>query len=176
MNWSDLKLTDFLAVWGAVLSTLTFAMTVVRARPRLKVNLVAGFENDRPCMYIYARNVSSLRVRIETITLLYRPARVPAWRRLIDVLRYRRRYPYPSWQIWFPSSRDVDTGCPVFVEPHASYRCILPDAAVLEVMRNSADGRIVAKVQDSLWKDYHSKAYRAVRYRQFRQLMLWASE
>lgn len=127
-------------------------------------------------MYIYVRNVSSHRVRVETITLLYQPASVPAWRRLADVLRYRRRYPYPTWDIWFPSSRDVDTGCPVFVEPHTSYRCMLPDAAVLEVMGNSANGRIVAKAQDSLWKDYYSKAYRAVRYREFRKLMLWMSQ
>ena len=171
-----MKLTDALAVWGAVLSTLTFVMTVVRARPRVKVNLVGGSENDRPCMYVYVRNVSSHRVRVETITLLYQRRRVPAWRRLTDVLRYRRRYPYPSWDIWLPSSSDVATGCPVFVEPHTSYRCTLPDAAVLEVMEHSSDGRIVAKAQDSLWKDYYSKAYRAARYRDFRKLILWLSQ
>lgn len=171
-----MKLTEVMAVYGAVLSTLTFLLTVFRARPRLKVDLIYGTEDDRAGVFVYVRNASSHKVRVESITLLYQAVRISVWRRLIDMLVYRRLYRWHGWAISLEPSGGLSTGCPLTLEPHAAHRFMIPDQIMDRLLEKGVSERVVAKAQDALWKDYYSRPYTAVRYRGARRILFWTSK
>lgn len=58
-----MKITDYLAIYAAVLSTLVFAWNVAQSRPRFRVDLVHGLETlngkTEDGVYIIVRNVSN---------------------------------------------------------------------------------------------------------------------
>ena len=60
-----MKITDYLAIYAALLSTFVFFWNVVQSRPRIKVDLIFGVEGSgeplRSGIYVFVRNPTSPR-------------------------------------------------------------------------------------------------------------------
>jgi hypothetical protein len=72
---TGLKMTDYLAVYAAVLSTLVFLWNVLQSRPRIKVDLISGIEGSGDSVtsgiYVFVRNLSSYDIHLSNIDILY---------------------------------------------------------------------------------------------------------
>ena len=75
MPSESLKITDFLAIYGASLSTIIFIWSVLRSRPKVKVRLIPGTgENGgefQMGVCIFVQNPSAHTVHLSNISLLY---------------------------------------------------------------------------------------------------------
>jgi len=90
----SLKLTDLLAIYGAVLSTAVFLWNAVRARPKVKVRLVYASEKDENDdlqfgVRVFVQNPSAHTVHITAISLLYPWKKVGLGDRLAHIVKYR---------------------------------------------------------------------------------------
>jgi len=170
-----MKLTEFLGVYGAVVSSLTLLWNVSRTRPSVKVNLIYGVEAERSGVYVFVRNKSAHPVRISAITILYRSGNRSIWEAAWDALRYRNVSRYQGWVHWAPSASYLDTGCPVTLAPSDAHKFLIPDEVAEGVLAASGQEGIVAAAQDALWNVYYSNRYRGYGRRAARKLSLWRS-
>lgn len=154
-----MKLTEMLAVYGAVLSSLTFLWTVARTRPRVKVDLLYGIEKATSGVCVIVRNKSAHPMRLVSITFLYEGGKKSLWEHTRYALRYRNFSRYNGWVRWSPMLAGLETGCPVTVDPNDAYRYLLPMEVAEELMAKSSSNCIAAAAQDALWNNYYSGRY-----------------
>ncbi|WP_285310333.1 hypothetical protein [Stenotrophomonas maltophilia group sp. Smal32] len=154
-----MKITEILAVYGAVLSSLTFLWTVARARPSVKVDLLYGIEGTASGVCVIVRNKSAHPVRLIAISLLYERRKRTMRQRVWQALRYRDFSRYLGWVSWSPILAGLDTGCPVTIEPNDAYRFLVPLELAEKLIAKSSSNCIAASVQDALWNNYYSDRY-----------------
>jgi len=89
-----LKITDYLAVYAAILSSVVFIWNVLQSRPRFKVDLLFGIETVQggttSGVSIVVRNTSSHDIHLAAIGLLYPYIRAGAKEKLLHLWRYKR--------------------------------------------------------------------------------------
>jgi hypothetical protein len=156
-------LTDGLALYAAVLSTVIFGWEIVRARPKVKVALILGDEgsgeNARSGVYIFVRNPSSSPVHVTNISVLYPFQRTNLKDALEHMFRFRR---LPLTLGWTHSSlhfHDVEHGCPVSVEPGKAHQVFMPDSVVEDLLKDAVRRELRAVAQDQLWNNAYSPVF-----------------
>lgn len=159
-----MKITDYLAIYAAILSTLIFSWNVLQSRPRIKVDLIFGIEgvgeNMESGVYIFIRNLASHDVHLANISILYPYKNVGLKERIAHAWRFKRIPRRLGWVTSSLSNYSVESGCPVCLEARKSYRVFI-SAPALEVMLAEATHRsIMACVQDQLWNNIFSSAFK----------------
>jgi hypothetical protein len=157
-----MKTTDWLAVYGAAISTFTLLWTVAKARSRIKVVMLYGYEGDKQGAYISVQNRSGHAVRISAISLAYQ-LETTAWVRLVQLVKYRRITQWAGWVRVPLRTRGVKDGCPVTIPPHDEYHIIVEHQLVDDLINESASDSVVAIIQDVLWNDVYSNKYQGFR-------------
>jgi hypothetical protein len=93
-----MTLTDWLAVYAAVLSTAIFAWNIVIARPRLRVRLLPGITAEGDfSVHISIQNTSAHAIRLASMSVLLPNRKATAIERIGHVVRYHR---WPSTMDW----------------------------------------------------------------------------
>lgn len=159
-----LTFTDYLAIYAAVLSTLVFLWNVVQSRPRIKVDLIFGFEGTgddfKTGVYIVVRNLSSHDVHLADINILYPYAERSLKAALAHLWRFRR---WPSQLGWVHSSLSnysIESGCPVCLESRKSHKVLITEDALEEMLAKASDRKLRACVQDQLWNNVYSRVFK----------------
>jgi len=159
-----LKITDYLAIYAAILSTLVFAWNALQSRPRLRVDLIFGIEGSGDAMksgvYIFVRNLSSHDVHLSNISILYPYRTASLKERFAHVWRFRRLPRRLGWVHSSLSNHSVGSGCPVCLEARKSHQVFISEPT-LETMLAEANGQaIMACVQDQLWNNVYSGQFK----------------
>lgn len=159
-----MKLTDYLAIYGAILSTAVFFWNAARAMPRFKVRLThATNQTDdgefQIGMGISIQNPSSHDVHISNVSFLY-PLRKPSLRqRVWHLIRYKSLPLSVGWCHSSLSNYEIDDECPVSIEPGKSHWIFVPENIVKKVMDGAHARHLKVVVQDALWRNKYSAKF-----------------
>lgn len=154
-----MKVTDWLAIYAAILSTTVFAWNVLQSRPRLKVLIVFGIDEQTVGAHVSVQNRSPHTVHLSNISLLFRD-RQPTWKEwLRHAWRFRRVPRRLGWVSSSLSNYGIPDGCPIALEARKSHHVMIPESTLEEISRRSGSSLLVAVVQDELWNDVHSNVY-----------------
>lgn len=160
---SKLKLTEFLAIYAASLSTIVFAWNIRRAVPRFKVDIMFGTHGSGDDIdhgiYIGVRNPSPHTVHLAGLDLLYRYRKANFIDRLTHLLKYRRWPSSVGWVHTRLSNYDLNDECPLALESGKSHDVFVPNIILEKILSDSVDRYIKAGVQDQLWRNKYSKKF-----------------
>lgn len=156
-------ITEYLAVYAAVLSTTTLAWNIFSARPSIKVEIVPGLEGSGDAAqfgyFISVKNPSGHTVHINSVQLLY-PYLVVTWLdKLKHVAKFRTFGPYIGWVHNGMVFDGLDTGLPKSLEPRTSHSIFISESRVSSMLRGDNADRFAAVAQDALWRNKYSKPY-----------------
>ncbi|CAJ1811565.1 hypothetical protein PEKONANI_01563 [Aeromonas jandaei] len=157
-----MKLTDYLAMYAAVLSTLVFLWNVYQSRPKIKIDLLFGVESKegavRSGVYIIVRNMSSHDIYLSNISILYPYGKSSLKDRLSYLLKNKR---YPSRVGWVSSSLtnyEIEHGCPMCLGARQSHQVLVPYNMVDVILENVERRILIGCVQDQLWQNTYSSS------------------
>lgn len=163
MSGEPLRITDYLAVYAAILSTLIFLWNFIQSRPRIKVDLIHGIEgtdvDPQFGIYIVVRNLSSHEVHLTGIDILYHYRKASFKEYLHDLWSYRRIPSRVGWVHSSLSNCSVTSGCPVSLGARASHQVFIGESTVENMLRDAIDRKLIACVQDQLWNNVYSRSF-----------------
>lgn len=155
-----MKLTDYLAFYAAVLSSIVFIWNLIQSRPRIRVRLVTATESKNDVfqfgVYICIQNLSSHAVNISHVSLLYETSGSGFLSRLRHLIKYRRISRRVGWCSSSLSNYGIEDKCPYKVEARDALNIFVPDEAVKSLLSTAKSDNIMAVAQDQLWIDRYS--------------------
>ncbi len=158
-----MKLTDYLAIYGALLSTTVFAWNAAKARPKVRVRLAFAVETKdgetQSGLGVSIQNPSPHTVHITGASFLYPYSEATLSRRLEHIVRYRRIPWDLGWCHSGFSLNGVEDGCPVSIEPGASHYIMVPQDKLERVLADARRRVLKVSVQDALWRNKTSRAF-----------------
>lgn len=158
-----MKVTDYLAVYAAFLSTLVFLWNVIQARPKVKVDLLFGLDGKgdslRSGVWIVVRNLSSHDVHLVGMDILYKYSQPTFAQRLRHMWRFKSLARRMSWVHSSLSLHGLESGCPLKLEARKSHQVFVPDTVVEKLLAEAVDRRLMASVQDQLWNNVYSSKF-----------------
>jgi hypothetical protein len=155
-----LKLTEYLAVYAAGLSTIVFVWNLLRAKSRIKVRLIPGTDTvdgeTQFGVYIFVQNVSGHAVHLGGVSVLY-PYKVARMSEgLSHLIRFGRLPRTIGWVHSGLSNSNIQDGCPRSLEARQSHRIFISEAVLETLLEDAVRREIRAVVQDQLWRDTYS--------------------
>lgn len=158
-----LKVTEYLAIYAAVLSTLVFIWNMLQSKPKIRVDLVYGIEEDgedlKSGVYIFVRNLSSHQVHLSNLSLMYPYRKISVKERIIHLWKYKRLPVRIGWVTTSLSNYSIDDGCPICIEPRMSHKVLISDDKLEQLLDDSIDNSVIACTQDQLWNNTYSKVF-----------------
>ena len=158
--------TDYLAIYGALLSTGVFLWTVSRARSRIKVCPTFAIETKpktKSGLGISIQNPSAHTAHITNVSILYPYRKVSIKERLQHLWRYKS---FPINLGWCNSSlslHNVEDGCPTSIEPGKAHWIVIDDEVVQKIIKDATKDQLKIVVQDALWRNKYSPKFNYVR-------------
>jgi hypothetical protein len=161
-----MRFTDYLAIYASILSTSVFAWNVLQSRPRLKVDVLPGSNGQEAefqmGIYIFVRNISPQAVHLAAVDILYPYKKQSVPERFTHMWRYRRIPRRIGWVHTSLSFYDVDSECPVSLEPRTSHKIFIPNSAAERILGKASERFLIAHAQDQLWNNAYSRPFRVV--------------
>lgn len=158
-----LKITDYLAIYAAILSSVVFLWNVLQSRPRFKVDLLFGIDTVEGVttsgVSIVVRNTSSHDIHLAAIGLLYPYTRVGAKEKLLHLWRYKRWPRRVGWCQTSLSNYSIKDGCPMCLEARKSHHVLVPKEVIEKILAEAMRDRLIATVQDQLWNNVYSRPF-----------------
>jgi hypothetical protein len=160
-----LKVTEFLAIYAAFLSTIVFIWNIRRATPRFKVEIIFGTDKIDgeyvSGVYISAKNPSPHTIHLSNISILYPYKKINILELITHTLKYRRLPLSAGWIQPSLSNYDIDDGCPLSLEPGKSHGILVPESILEEIFKDKdcESRHIKASVQDQLWRTKYSHKF-----------------
>lgn len=158
-----MKITDYLAIYAAILSSVVSLWNVLQSRPRLKVDLLFGIDTVEGVttsgVSIVVRNTSSHDVHLAAIGLLYPYTRVGAKEKLLHLWRYKRWPRRVGWCQTSLSNYSIQDGCPMCLEARKSHHVLVPKEVIEKILAEAMRDRLIATVQDQLWNSVYSRPF-----------------
>ena len=150
-----MKLIEFLAIYGASLSTVVFFWNFIHSRPKYKVRaLVSGDEAD-PTRFagaqILVQNKSTKVVHKSEITVFYPYKAARALDQIKDVARFRRLPLRVGWVGVCLRDYGIKDGCPIALEPGQVHQVFVPRELFNELLDRSLRREIRAFAKDRFW-------------------------
>lgn len=159
----DLKLTEFLAIYGAALSSFVFLWNILKSRRKVAVKLIYGLEgeedNIKTGVYVFIQNPSAQVVHISGLSILHLWRKTNILKVIWESIKHRRWFSTYGWVHSSLSLYKVDDGCPISIEPGHSHKVLIPDDVLNEMLEDSVSREIMASVQDQLWNETCSKPF-----------------
>jgi len=158
-----MRLTDFLAVYGAGLSTATAVWNYFRVRAKVRVRLIFALEiikgESQDGIGISIQNLSAQTVHIARVSLLYFLATPTLRDRLRRLIRFKQISRSHGWCYCALSNFGVEDGCPASIESGKSHWIFVGHDVIDGLLERAQSRRIKAVVQDPLWRNTYSKAF-----------------
>ncbi len=159
-----MQLTEFLAIYGATLSTGTAVWSYFRAKPQVRVRLVFALETVegelKSGVGISIQNVSALPVHMTHVSLLYPYKRSTFGDKLGYLIRFKQIPRHGGWCHSSLSLSGVEDGCPVSIEPGKSHWIFVRNEVLYRLLEEATSRRIRAVAQDALWRNTYSKVFK----------------
>ena len=156
-----MKLTEYLAIYAAFLSTIVFMWNIRRSIPKFKVDVMFGThgsgDNIDHGIYVGVRNPSPHTIHLSGIDLLYKYRETGLLDKFLHLLKYRRLPSTVGWVHTSLSNYDLKDECPLALESGKSHNVFVPNEVLEKVLDDSVDRYIKAGVQDQLWRNKYSK-------------------
>ena len=158
-----MEVTEILAIYAALLSTIVFVWNIRRAIPRYKVEVVFGTDKiDGKYVsgaYISVKNPSPHTVHLANISILYPSGKRNLFEKLKHALKYRRLPLSVGWCHSSLSNYDIDDKCPIALEPGKSIGILVPEDVLEKIFEDCEERMIKASVQDELWRIKYSRKF-----------------
>ncbi|OUR83252.1 hypothetical protein A9Q82_04165 [Cycloclasticus sp. 46_120_T64] len=158
-----MKITEFLAIYAALLSTIVFFWNMRRAIPQYKVELIFGVDEidgkHVSGAYISVKNPSLHTVHLSNISILYPYRKTSIIELVTHTLKFRRLPISVDWAHSSLSNFDIDDGCPFALEAGKSHDILFPESALEKVFKDSSERVIKVSVQDQLWRTKYSSKF-----------------
>lgn len=158
-----MKITEILAVYAALLSTIVFAWNMRKAIPSYKVEIVFGADkvDDEYVAgaYISVKNPSDHTVHLSNIDILYPFGKRDIFEKLKHVFKYRSLPLTVGWCSSSLSNYEIDDKCPVALEPGKSIGILVPNKVLEKILEDCEERVIKASVQDELWRNKYSSKF-----------------
>jgi hypothetical protein len=162
-NEMRLGITDYLAIYGAGLSTVVAVWNYVRSQSQIRIQLVFAAEGDNTKIEhgfgISVQNPSEQTVHINHVSLVYPYRSIPFRERIGDAFKYRRLPQRSGWCHTALSNYGVEDRCPVSIEAGKSHYIFVRHEVIEQVLAQATSRSIKAVVQDALWRNTYSKAF-----------------
>lgn len=136
-----MRLTDFLAIYGAGVSSATAIWNYRRTLTQLKVVVIIALQNvsgeSQFGVGVSVQNVSAQTVYLTSVSFLYPFGRQRFLRKLGTFLK-RRRWPHTDG--WCHSRFNyygIEDGCPVTLAPGQSHWIFIRDAALMNLLKET---------------------------------------
>ncbi len=159
-----MKVTDYLAIYAAILSSVVFLWNVLQSRPRFKVDLLFGVDTvdgvTTSGASIVVRNTSSHDIHLAAISLVYPYSKVGTKERLLHLWRYKRWPRRLGWCHTSLSNYSIKDGCPMRLEARKSHHVFVPKEIVEKVLSEATRDSLIATVQDQLWNNVYSRPFK----------------
>ncbi len=156
-----MKITEYLAIYAACLSTLVFIWNISKSIPKFKVDLMLGIKEDdgdyTRGLYLIVRNHSPHKIHIAGVDILYQYEESSIFKKLSHFFKYRNSPKTVGWVHCSPSLYGVDENFPVELEGFKSHDIFISDDALKEILSESINQKVRAKAQDQLWNNRFSK-------------------
>lgn len=154
--------TEYLAIYGAGLSTIVFIWNVLRTRSFLKVRITEGLSKIdgeyNSGVFISIQNPSLHTQHISAVALAYPFEQKGLKQTLYQMWEYKRIRRI-GWCTAFLSVYDIDDGCPVSIESGKSHQVFVAKEVLKEMLSESERKEIIAMVQDQLSRDKYSSIH-----------------
>ena len=162
-----MKITEFLAIYAAVISTVVFAWNVTTSRARFSVTLAGGAnksgEEYELGVFLSIQNPSLHTVHVNSVSLLYPYRKITLYEKIEHLIKYRRVGRYTGWVHNGLIFDDIETGLPVSIDPRQSHSIFIPENVIWEMLGKDGSAVFAAEVQDALWRDKYSEAFEMYR-------------
>ena len=160
MGYETLKMTDYLAFYAAVLSTVVFVWNFVRASPRYRVSICPGVEEYdgkiQVGLHISIQNPSSHTVHLANVSLLYHHSKKSLAKTIRHAVKYRSYSKSIGWVHTALSNYDIKDCCPLALAAGSSHNIFVPKETLEHVLNGSVSRDIRVVAQDQLWRDKYS--------------------
>lgn len=158
-----LKVTDWLAVYAACLSTAVFVWNVARATPRAKVEIVFGSsERDGKMesgLFIVLKNPSSHEVHLRNLWILSPSDASGIFDKVTYLVKYRKWPEAVGWVHARLPDFGVEDGMPLSLSPGKSHHVFVPGVVVDELLADSERKELKAAVYDEVGRRSYSPAF-----------------
>jgi hypothetical protein len=162
-----LGLTDYLAIYGAGLSTGVAVWNVLRTRSKIRVLLtfaLIGSEESSDGqphggIGISVQNPSANMAHVSNVSFLYRYRVVTIREALTHLIKYKRLPFNLGWCHSSLSNYGLKDGCPISIESGKSHWIFVPEEVLEKLFDDAVSRCIKVVVQDALWRNKHSRAF-----------------
>ena len=162
-----MKITEFLAIYGAVVSTAVFAWNVTASRAKIAVTLTGGIDQSgeelQSGVYLSIQNPSPHTVHVNSVSLVYPYRKVTLLEKIAHLFRYRRLDRYIDWVHNGLVFDGIETGLPVSIEPRQSHSIFIPENVIWEMLNKEGATVFAAVAQDALWRNKYSGVFEMYR-------------
>jgi len=157
-----MSVTDIIALYAALLSTVVFFWQWKSNRPNIKVVVVCALEDGQTGCHIAIQNLSSHTVHVGAVTLLYPWRKVGVMAKIMDACVHRRLDRRPGWVLSSLRNYGFDNCFPCEVAAHNSVGIFVPQSVLETVFFNATRREIIVQVQDAVWRNYCSDVFRDI--------------
>jgi len=158
-----LSVTDYLAIYGAGLSTVVAIWEYFRARSKVRIVLILALEKvDGEMQHgvgISIQNPSGHTAHITNVSFLYPSTKLTVLARIKNMVRFKRILRTDGWCHSALSLYGVEDRCPASIEPGKSHWIFVRHETLEKVLARAQSRRLKAVVQDALWRNKYSKAF-----------------
>lgn len=158
-----MKLTDYLAAYGALLSTAVAVWNVFRALPKIRVFLVFSVDRlqgePRHGITISIQNPSAHTVHITNVSFLYQYKSETLRDRIKHFVRFKRLPHNLGWCHSALSNFGINDNCPISIEARRSHSIFVSDDMLEKLLSDAVSRNIKVVVQDELWRNKYSKRF-----------------
>ncbi|MGR3302355.1 MAG: hypothetical protein ACUZ8I_07600 [Candidatus Scalindua sp.] len=158
-----MKVTEILAIYAALLSTIVFVWNIRKAIPRVKIEVIFGTNKiDGEYVsgaYISVKNPSPHTVHLSNISILYPYKKSNIFELITHALKYRQLPLSVGWVHLSLSNYEIEDGCPLALEPGKSHGILVPENTLEKIFEDSEKRVIKAVVQDQLWRNKYSRKF-----------------
>lgn len=157
-----MKITDWLAVYAAILSSMVFIWNVLQSRPKYKVKIFTSFETVDGLLTggvsVIILNTSQKPVHLSNILFLYKERTPTIYERIHYIYKYKT-VRYVGWVRIYLQMFGVNDKCPATIEPYKSLSVFVAREDVERLIRGSSSRVFRAIVQDALWRENRSAKF-----------------
>lgn len=168
MGFSDyiatVTLTDYIAIYAAIVSTFVFLWNIRNEKSQIKVEIMYGAEEVDgkfyTGIYIIIKNLSQHKIYLNALSLAYMYKKISIRYWIEHFLEFRNLRKYIHWchgpNLFY---EDTNTDIPISIEPRSSISKFVPDNIVKEFLNDSVNDKLVAEVQTALGKSIYSPIF-----------------
>lgn len=155
-------MTEWLAWYGALLSTALFLWNIQSSKPRIKLDWGAGIDGDEDAaeagLFLVIVNRSSKDVHLSAISFLVPtgPTGFRAWLR--TAVRFRVWPRHVGWVHLVGAMEGIDTGCPCSIPPGKSHVVFVPASTLGLLAQEARKPKARARVQDQAFREKYSRS------------------